>query len=93
MQADDMVRLLQTDDCALLPVIKGLLDNAGIPYVVQGEHALGMMPLGPFGSGFSHGLLGAIVLVRRDREEEARPLPAALPEPFDDALPDHTTAD
>lgn len=93
MQADDMVRLFQTDDCALLPVIKGLLDNAGIPYIVQGEHALGMMPLGPFGAGLSHGLLGAIVLVRRDREEEARALLAALPAQDEEEMTEETTED
>lgn len=74
LEASDMVPVFQTADSALLPVIKSVLDSAGIPYVVQGDHAMGLLPLGPFGTGVSKGLLGVIVHVPRARAEEAEEL-------------------
>ena len=84
---DDLVRVFQTADSTLLPVIKSVLDGARIPYVVQGDHALGMLPLGPFGTGVTRGLLGAIVLVPRERAAEAGELlkPYAGPDSAEDA--------
>ncbi len=74
MDSEDLVRIFQTADSTLLPVIKSMLDGAGIPYIVQGDHALGMLPLGPFGTGVTRGLLGAIILVPRSRAPEAEEL-------------------
>ena len=76
----ELVRVFQTADSALLPVIRSMLDGAGIPYTLQGEHALGLLPLGPFGAGVTRGLLGAIVLVPRERAAEARAILNDLPE-------------
>ena len=79
MMPDDMVRVFQTADSTLLPIIKSLLDGAGIPHVVQGDHALGLLPLGPFGTGVTRGLLGAIVLVPREHAAAAREILNAFP--------------
>jgi hypothetical protein len=70
----DLVAILTTSDSALLPLVKSMLDAAGIPYVVQGEETLGMFPLGRFGVGVTKRMLGAIVRVPADRADEAREL-------------------
>ena len=75
----EMVRVFQTADSTLLPIIKSMLDGAGIPHVVQGDHALGLLPLGPFGTGVTRGLLGAIVLVPREHAAAAKDILSALP--------------
>jgi hypothetical protein len=71
---DDLVAVLKTSDVAFLPLVKSMFDAAGIPYVVQGEEALGLLPLGPFGAGVSRRALGAIVRVPRSRQHEAQEL-------------------
>jgi hypothetical protein len=70
----ELVAVLNTSDAALLPVLKSVLDAAEIPYVVQGDQAMGLFPLGSFGGGLFRRVLGASILVPRDREEEAREL-------------------
>lgn len=70
----ELVAILNTADNALLPVLKSVLDAAAIPYVVQGEEAMGLFPLGSFGGGLFRRVLGASILVPRDREQEAREL-------------------
>ena len=81
--AGEMVRVFQTADSTLLPIIKSMLDGAGIPHVVQGDHALGLLPLGPFGTGVTRGLLGAIVLVPSEHADAAKEILNSLPD--DDA--------
>lgn len=76
----EMVRVFQTADSTLLPIVKSMLEGAGIPHVVQGDHAFGLLPLGPFGAGVTRGLLGAIVLVPREHAAAAEELLSALPE-------------
>jgi hypothetical protein len=80
MTNDEMVRVFQTADSTLLPIVKSMLDGAGIPYIVQGDHALGLLPLGPFGTGVTRGLLGAIVLVPCEHAAAAKEILNALPE-------------
>ena len=70
----ELVAVLRTSDSNLMPVVKSVLDAAGIPYIVQGDEAMGLLPLGPFGGGVFSRVLGASVLVQRDRAEEAREL-------------------
>jgi hypothetical protein len=68
---DELVAVLRTSDSNLMPVVKSVLDAAGIPYIVQGDEAMGLLPLGPFGGGVFSRVLGASVLVPGDRAEEA----------------------
>jgi hypothetical protein len=71
-EAADPVPVFETADSALLPVLKSVLDGAGLPYVVQGDQIMGLLPLGPFGIGVRKSVLGAVILVPRDRVAEAR---------------------
>ncbi|HXV78127.1 MAG TPA: DUF2007 domain-containing protein [Candidatus Polarisedimenticolaceae bacterium] len=67
----ELVAVLRTSDSNLLPVVKSVLQAAGIPFVVQGDEAMGLLPLGPFGGGVFRDVLGASVLVPQDRADEA----------------------
>jgi hypothetical protein len=81
---EELVAVLRTSDSNLLPVVKSVLDAAGIPYVVQGDEAMGMMPLGPFGGGVFRDVLGASVLVPRHRFDEALELLRSGDSPAED---------
>ena len=49
-----------------------MLDASEIPYEIQGEQALGMLPLGPFATGLTRNLMEVSVRVPRELEQEAR---------------------
>ena len=70
----ELVPVIRTTDSALLPVVKSVLEAAGIPYIVHGEAGVNLFPLGPAGSRVTGRATGAIVLVPEDRLEEARAL-------------------
>ena len=67
----EFAQLLSTSDAAFLPIVKSLLESAGIPFIVQGEEALGLFPLGPLGSTLEAPGIGATVHVPKDRLQEA----------------------
>lgn len=73
---DDPVVVFETSDVSLLPILRSVLDAAGIPCVIEGEEALGMLPMGGVGGSLSTGRKGieARVLVPADRREEAATL-------------------
>ena len=70
----DLVTVLETADVNLLAVIKSILDGAEIPYLVQGEEALSMLPVGQLGGPFARRGLGAAVMVPEEHAETARAL-------------------
>jgi len=74
IDAEELVPVLRTTDPAFLPVAKSVLDAAGIPCVVHGGAGVELFPLGPAGTRVSGRLTGAVLLVPRSREEEARAL-------------------
>ncbi len=69
---DELVELLKTADIVLLAVVKSMLDSAGIPYLVQGEEGLHVLPLGKAGGFFAPSALGAVIRVRRRDLQDAR---------------------
>lgn len=68
------VTLVETSDVALLPVIKSVLEAAGIPFSVEGEESLGLFPLVGGGPLFTRKPMAARILVPAERLEEARAL-------------------
>jgi hypothetical protein len=68
---DDLVTVFRTADSGLVPLIKSLLDAAGIEYVVQGDEALGLFPLGPLATGITQNLMAVTFLVRPEEEQAA----------------------
>jgi len=77
---EDLVTVLRTTDPALLPVVKTVLEAAGVPFVVQGEAALSYFPLGPAAARATGRVTGASVLVPRERAAEARELLESSPD-------------
>ena len=79
----DLVSVFETADVSLLPVIKSLLQSVEIPFLTQGDEALGVLPVGRAGAGgltaSGHGLVASILVVR-EREQEARDLLADIVE-------------
>ena len=71
---DDLVTVLETADVNLLAVIKSILNGAEIPYLIQGEEALSMLPVGTLGGPFARRGLGAAVMVPPEDAEVAREL-------------------
>jgi hypothetical protein len=81
LDAQELVIVYRTADPALLPILKSLLDSADIPHVVQGEEALGMLPLGRFAVGVVNPRTMAVsILVPRERAEEAEQLLNSVPD-------------
>ena len=72
--APPLVKVFHTQDLALLSVVKGLLDSAGLQYEVQGEHSLGMIPLSPASGFFKPSSLGVSLRVCPEDAEEVREL-------------------
>ncbi len=72
----DLVPVFETADVSLVPIVKSLLDSAGIPYVAQGEEALSVLPVGRWGAGISQSGRGlaATFRVEEGRAEEAAEL-------------------
>ncbi len=70
----ELIAVFGTADPALLPVVKSVLEAAEIPFFVQGDEAMGLLPVGRFATGLTQkgqGLV-AIVHVDKDHEERAR---------------------
>ncbi len=67
-----IVPVFRTTDAMVLPIVTSLLDSAGIDYFVQGEEALGLIPVGSMGSAVSRASLGAIVHVNDEDAESVR---------------------
>lgn len=85
----DLVAVFETDNPALLPVVRSLLQAAEVPFTVQGEEAFGLFPVAGIGGPFAEHGLAARFLVPAERAEEALALlaeidAAAIPEPADD---------
>ena len=76
----DYVSVFETGDPALLPVVTSLLQSAGIPFVTQGEGAMGVLPLGVFSERFYGRALAVRIEVPAGREAEARALLRTLEE-------------
>lgn len=79
---DKFVSVFETTDVALLPVIKSVLQSAKIPFFVRGDEAMGILPVGSFGSGINYNGrgLGAAVVVHESWAEEAKALLCSLNE-------------
>lgn len=79
-----IVPVFRTTDATVLPIVKSLLESAGIDYYVQGEEALGLIPLGRMGSSVSRASLGAIVHVNDEDAASVRDMLADLEQDLPD---------
>lgn len=69
-----LVKVLQTQDLALLAVVKSLLDAAGVCYEVQGDHSTALLPLSPATGLLRSTAVGATIRVRPDDAARVRRL-------------------
>ena len=56
-EPENLGTVLEIADVNLLAVIKSILDGAEIPYLIQGEEALNLLPLGRLGGPFARQFL------------------------------------
>ena len=75
------VDVFRTVDIATLAVIKSVLDGSGITYVVQGESALTLLPVGPLWGGLGSAGVAAVIQVPEEEAEEAMELLRQVSEP------------
>lgn len=68
------VEVMETADPGLLPLLRSVLESAGIPCTVEGEESVGIFPLGLGDTHFAQSGIAAKVLVPADRAAEARAL-------------------
>lgn len=71
---DDFVAVFDTADPALLPVIKSLLRGSAIEFLVQGEEAMSLYPIGEVVGPFTRRGLAARVMVKPADAEAAKEL-------------------
>jgi hypothetical protein len=76
-KTSELVPVFETSDASILPVIKSVLSGAEIPFVVEGEHTVGVDPLGRIAETVGFLALRAVVMVPIERKEEAQKLLAA----------------
>ena len=76
----DLVTVLETSDVNLLAVVKSILHGAEIPFLVQGDEALGLLPMANIGGPFSKRGLGVAVMVAADDEPAVRELLSEIEE-------------
>lgn len=79
-----IVPVFRTTDPMLLPIVTSLIESAGIEYFVQGEEALGIIPIGSMGSSVSRASLGAIVHVHEEDAASVREMLAEVKEDLPD---------
>lgn len=79
-----IVPVFRTTDAMLLPIVTSLIESAGIEYFVQGEEALGLIPVGTMGSSVSRASLGAIVHVHEEDAASVREMLAEVKEDIPD---------
>lgn len=70
--ADELVPAVSTSDLTELAVLKSLLESAGIPFSVQGEEGLRLLPFG--GGFFAPNAYAAVLHVRSEDLEAVRKL-------------------
>lgn len=70
-QPADLVTVFETDDPAVLPVAKSLLESSGLPHFLQGEEAFGQLPVSHMGGPFVEGGMAVRFLVPSEFAEEA----------------------
>ncbi len=67
-----LVPVLTIAESAMLPVVKSVLESAGIAYVVQGEEGMALLPVGGLAKGMIRRAFSCVVHVAQPDLEAAR---------------------
>jgi len=84
----DLVTVFETDDPAVLPVAKSLLESSGLPHFLQGDEAFGQLPVSHMGGPFAKRGMAVRFLVPSEYAEEALELFTAVDSDDDGAEDD-----
>jgi hypothetical protein len=68
----ELIAVFETADPALLPIAKSVLEAAEIPFFVQGDEAMGLLPVGRFATGLTQKGQGMVAIVHVDKKHEER---------------------
>ncbi len=74
----DLVPVFEAADISLIRIVKSVLESGGVPFVVQGETALEMLPLKDPTVGTGKPPLCAVIYVSPYLKEEAETLLCTL---------------
>jgi len=83
-----LIPVFKTTDVTLLPIVRSLLDSAGVRYSIQGEEALGLLPVGAMGSNVSRASLGATIYVTELDASSVKHLLSEIESDFPDPVDD-----
>ena len=86
---DELVTVFKTADPAVLPVVESLFEASGLPYIIQGNQAFHLYPLGVAGPMSRHGL-AVRFLVPPEFVDEARELLTEVGEDLPGGAPEGT---
>ncbi|MGH9362537.1 MAG: putative signal transducing protein [Thermoanaerobaculia bacterium] len=86
----ELEQVFETTDPTLLPVLKSVLESAGIPYYLEGEESLGLLPLQGGFLSEDQEPLAVEIHVAADRAEEARALLASAAEGLPEGAAEET---
>ena len=70
----ELVQVFETSDASLLPVLESVLSAADIPFLVRGEHLLGLDPVGRISGAVGFKALSAKIMVPAEQAETAKML-------------------
>ncbi len=73
-----LVKVYETGNVALVPLLESLLDSAGIEYMVKGESIQNLFGSGTFGTNLNYAIGPVEFWVREDAADEARQLVETL---------------
>lgn len=74
MAEDELVKIFETAQPGELAIVRSILDAANIPFTVEGDGALGMLPLGSFGRSFFGRAVSAVIRVPANVASDAQTL-------------------
>lgn len=69
-----LITVFRTAEADVLPVVRSLLEESGIPFAVKGEELVGMFPSAGLGLAIDPRARAAEIQVTEDRADEAREL-------------------
>lgn len=81
MNDDELVKVFEADNAAVLPLVESMLQDAEIEFMTKGAILQDLFGIGRFGMGSNNTIGPPEIWVRKEDEAEARALIAMLDQP------------
>lgn len=78
----ELVKVFETGEASLIPVVKSLLDDAGIDFSTRGEPIQDLFGWGRFGTGLNYVVGPVEFLVREEEASDAAELLSHMADPL-----------